>query len=172
LVWAIVYREGPLSRDELIQGHHIDPAELDLVLARLMASARIERSGEDAVTRYTAANLYVPLGSPVGWEAAIFDHFQAMVKTILCRLRADRDAPSLADCVGGSTYTLDVWPGHPLEQDALQTLGRLRASLVALRQHVEAHNADHPKPEAHERVVLYVGQCVIQQDTLEPDDSK
>jgi hypothetical protein len=167
LVWAIVYREGPLSRDDLIQGHHIDPAELDLVLARLMTSARIERSGDDALARYRAANLYVPLGSPIGWEAAIFDHFQAMIKTILCRLREDRDAPSLADCVGGSTYTVDVWPGHPLEQHAQETLGRLRAVLVELRQQVEAHNAIHPTPEAYKQVVLYVGQCVIQQDAPE-----
>jgi hypothetical protein len=110
----------------------------------------------------------VPLGSSLGYEAAIFDHFQAMVKTILCRLREDRTAPHLADRVGGSTYTLDVWRGHPLEQRAYDTLGRLRASMVALREEVEAYNAEHPVQDSYNQVVVYVGQCVVQQD---PEDS-
>ena len=171
LVWAIVYREGPVSREELIQGHHLDAAELQLVLERLVKSARVEPIGDEAGGKYRAANLYVPLGSEVGWEAAIFDHFQAMVKTILCRLREDRTTPSLADRIGGSTYTLDVWPGHPLEERAYETLGRLRAALVELRQEVEAHNAKHPTPEAYRQVVLYVGQCVIQQEGGSDDES-
>jgi hypothetical protein len=70
----------------------------------------------------------------------------------------------LADRIGGSTYTLDVWAGHPLAERAYETLGRLRAALVELRQEVEAHNAEHPTPDAYDQVVLYVGQCVIQQD--------
>lgn len=171
LVWAIVYREGPVSREQLIQGHHLDAAELGFVLERLVKSARVERTGDEASAKYRAANLYVPLGSEVGWEAAIFDHFQAMVKTILCRLREDRTAPSLVDRIGGSTYTLDVWPGHPLEERAYETLGRLRAALVELRQEVEAHNAEHPTPDAYNQVVLYVGQCVIQQDGGSGDES-
>jgi hypothetical protein len=162
LVWAIAYREGPLSREELAQAHHLDAAELDLVLQRLLQSSRIERVGDGS--KYRARSLYVPLGSPVGWEAAIFDHFQAMVKTILCRLREGRSAPNLVDRVGGSTYTLDVWHGHPLQQQAYETLSRLRAALVELREQVEAHNAEHPPPESYDQVVLYVGQCVIPQD--------
>ena len=171
LVWAIVYREGPLTHDELVQRHHLDAAELELILERLVKSARIEHAGEGAGAKYRAANLYVPLGSSVGWEAAIFDHFQAMVKTILCRLRQDRGAPSLVDHVGGSTYTLDVWQGHPFETQAYETLGRLRAALVELRQQVEAHNAEHPTPDEHNQVVLYVGQCVIPQDRGSDDGS-
>ncbi len=164
LVWAIVYREGPLTREELLQRTHLEGAELDRALARLVESARIERADDEAGVLYRAASLYVPLGSPVGWEAAIFDHYQAMAKTILCRLREDRAAPGLADRVGGSTYTLDVWPGHPLEQPAYETLGRLRTALVELREQVEAYNATHPVPDRFTQVVLYVGQCLIQQE--------
>ncbi|WP_437990859.1 hypothetical protein [Sorangium sp. So ce145] len=165
LVWAIIYREGPLARDELLQRTHIERAELDAALGRLVESARVERSGEGAGATYSAGSLYVLLGSPVGWEAAIFDHFQAMVKTILCRLREDRSAPGLGDRVGGSTYTLDLWPGHPHEQRAYETLGRLRAQLVELREQVEAFNAAHERPDRYTQVVLYIGQCFIQQDS-------
>lgn len=171
LVWAIVYREGPVSREQLIHSHHIHLDDVDGVLERLTNSARIELTGEESAAMYSAANLYVPLGSPVGWEAAIFDHFQAMIKTILCRLREDRAAPTLTDRIGGSTYTVDVWPGHPLEQEAYETLARLRATLVDLRERIEAHNALQPLPDTFNQVVLYVGQCVIQQDGGNRDES-
>ena len=171
LVWAIVYREGPLTRDELLQRTDIGGSVLDCALERLVESARIERTGEEPGAKYRAVSLYVHLGSPVGWEAAIFDHYQAMVKTILCRLREDRAAPSLADQVGGSTYTLDVWPGHPMEQRAYETLGRLRTALVELREQVEAFNAEHETPEMYTQVVLYVGQCLIPQDSGSSDEA-
>lgn len=171
LVWAIIYREGPLARDELLQRTHIERVELDAALGRLVESGRVERTGEGAGATYSAASLYVLLGSPVGWEAAIFDHYQAMVKTILCRLREDRTAPGLADRVGGSTYTVDVWPGHPYEQRASETLGRLRAQLVELREQVEAYNATHETPDRYTQVVLYVGQCLIQQDMEDGDEA-
>ncbi len=170
LVWAIVYREGPLTRDALLQRTHIEAAELDGVLGRLVASARIERSGEAPDACFRSGSLYVPLGSSSGWEAAIFDHYQAMVKTILCRLREVRAAPSLTDCIGGSTYTMDVWPGHPLEKRAYGTLSRLRTELVALREQIEAFNVGRPLPEKHTQVVLYVGQCLIPQEAGGSDD--
>ena len=170
LVWAIVYREGPLTREALQQQTHVDASQLEGILERLVKSERIERSQDDSNATYRATSLYVHLGSPGGWEAAVFDHYQAMVKTILCRLREDKSTPHVADQVGGSTYTLDVWPGHPLEQLASDTLRRLRTTLVELREQVEAFNADHEKPEKYTQVVLYVGQCLIKQDATSGDD--
>jgi hypothetical protein len=171
LVWAIVYREGPLTREELMQWTNIEGSELDGALERLVRSARIERTGQDTGSKYSATSLYVHLGSPLGWEAAIFDHYQAVVRTMVCRLREDRTAPSLADRVGGSTYTLDVWPGHPWEQRAHETLSRLRTALVELREQVEAFNAQHEIPEEYTQVVLYVGQCLISQDSGGSDEA-
>jgi hypothetical protein len=171
LVWAIIYREGPFTRDELVQRTQVESEDLDNALERLVSSARVERIGEGRDASFRAASLYVHLGSAGGWEAAIFDHYQAMVKTILCRLREDRTAPSIADRVGGSTYTLDVWPGHPCEEKAVETLGRLRAELVSLREQVEAFNAEHEMPQKYTQVVLYVGQCLVPQDAAETDDA-
>lgn len=170
LVWAIVYREGPLTRDELVQRTHIDDADLDGVLEELLTSARVEKVEEARGVTYRAASLYVHLGSPGGWEAAIFDHYQAMVKTIICRLREDRTSPSVSDQVGGSTYTLDVWPGHPLERRASETLGRLRTALIELREQVEAFNAEHSRPDKYTQILLYVGQCLIPQDSGSCDE--
>lgn len=165
LIWAIIYREGPTSRELLLGLTHLEAGELDSALARLIASNRVEQTGDGDDAVYQTSSIFVPVGAPVGWEAAVFDHFQAMVKTICCRLREDRATSDPNDAVGGSTYTLDVWEGHPLEQEACTTLARLRSSLVDLRCRIEAFNEAHGVPERHRQVVLYVGQCSILQDT-------
>jgi hypothetical protein len=94
-----------------------------------------------------------------------------MVKTIVCRLREDRVAPKPSDQIGGSTYTLDVWPDHPLEQEAVATLSRLRSALSELRRRIDEFNAEHRSPDGYNQVVVYVGQCVIQQDSRGNDEA-
>jgi hypothetical protein len=165
LLWALVYREGPLTREEL-GDRHFDGPSLDDALERLVLGGRVERAGDT----YRASTLVVPLGSALGWEAAVFDHYQALVNTITCRLRAARTAPSLGDRVGGSTYTFEVWPGHPLEQEAYATLAGVRERLSDLRRRIEAHNADQPAVEDPTQVLFYVGQCVIAQDAPGNDE--
>jgi hypothetical protein len=163
LLWVLVYREGPTTLSDLQQRTQIEAAELERLLARLVDAGRIEcvERGDDHV--YQTGSLVVPLGSPVGWEAAVFDHFKALVNTVSGRLRVDRSRPKLADRVGGSTYTLDVWPGHPFEGEVLDSLGAMRSRLGELRERVETFNKDKELPDNHLRVVLYVGQCPIAQ---------
>jgi hypothetical protein len=163
-VWAIIYRQGPLTKETLVTQYHLEATELEPILDRLVATNRIEVASTEGGVSYRAESLYIPVGATVGWEAAVFDHFQAMVKTICCRLREERVAPERGDTVGGSTYTLDIWPDHPLATEAYTTLARLRADLVALRQRIEAHNATQGVPTQYHQLVLYLGQCVIPQE--------
>jgi hypothetical protein len=160
ILWALVYREGPLTEERLASLAHLSPAEVTPAVARLVESKRIEGVDANTPTVYRTGSFLIPLNSPIGWEAAIFDHFQAMVKTICCRLRSDGAS---RDTVGGSTYTLDIWPEHPLEAEASATLSQLRGTIGDLRRRVEEFNADHPPPERHTQLVLYVGQCLIQE---------
>jgi hypothetical protein len=159
LLWALIYREGPVSFAELAR-QQIEESALSAALARLLESGRIE-GGVDAP--YRARTLIIPLGSVVGWEAAVFDHFKALVSTVICRLSADRASAALGDRVGGSTYTLDVWPGHPHEQEAHETLRKLRVELAELREKIEQHNAGQSVPDNYTQVILYLGQCLIPQ---------
>ncbi len=164
LLLALMFRESPLTAAETAQKAQTDVAEIEGALARLVATGRLEQllpegAGEP---RYRASQLVIPLGAPVGWEAAVFDHFKALVTTVLGRLREDR-AAALDDQIGGSTYTIDVWQGHPLADEVYGALGRMRASLSELRTRVLAFNADRPVPEQHTRVVVYVGQSLIQE---------
>ena len=93
------------------------------------------------------------------------------MNTVTSRLRIDRNRPALADRVGGSTYTLEVWPGHPHEAQAFETLRSLRSQLGALRDQVERYNEAHPPPERHTQVLMYVGQCSIERGEDEADES-
>jgi DNA-binding transcriptional ArsR family regulator len=164
LLVALMYREGPLTAKEIATRAQADPEEVGATLTRLSDAGRIERLEQDGTVRFKAGALVIPLGAPVGWEAAMFDHFKAMVTTILCRLRDNEMSAAIADRNGGSTYTIDVWPGHPLADEVYGTLGRLRTSLSDLRARVDTLNGQRPIPDSHTRVVIYAGQCVIQED--------
>jgi hypothetical protein len=166
LIWALIYHEGPLSAEALSERTELERQTCEAAVERLLASGRIEFVD----SQYRASSLVLPLGSPVGFEAAMFDHFRAVVNTLTSRLREGRGAASLRDRGGGSTYTVEIWPGHPLEEEAYATLGRLREDIGNLRRRIEAHNATQTLPENHTKLHLYVGQCPIPQGQGATDD--
>jgi hypothetical protein len=95
----------------------------------------------------------------------VFDHFQAVVKTILARMRAEES--STDDGMGGSTYVFDVWSGHPHEAEVLGLLGALRRQTSTLRKLVSDYNAAHSRPRRVTRVTFYGGQWFSQLDENE-----
>lgn len=157
LVWALIYREGPLTRVQLEQ--RTRGSGLGEVLAALVESGRVTRRGQGDNAAYATRHFSVPFGTTEGWEAAVFDHFQAMVRTIAVRLRGDA-ATSQDDAVGGSTFEMDVWPGHPLHDEVLAQLPELRQRLGDLRRRVHEFNAQHGRPDEYLAVTVYAGQCV------------
>jgi DNA-binding transcriptional ArsR family regulator len=161
LLLSLVYRDGPLTMDEIAQRAKMGREELEATLTRLLGAGRVDRLERDGTARYQASALVIPLGASAGWEAAVFDHFKALVTTIICRLRDDRDTTALSDRIGGSTYTIDVWAGHPLADEVFGSLSRIRGELSSLRERVEAFNDKQEIPETNTRVVIYAGQCLI-----------
>jgi hypothetical protein len=161
LRWMTIYRQGPLSRGALLERCALRPEALDIALVRLCESARVtqQSAGDDPV--YAATEFVVGLGDPVGWEAAVLDHFQALVKTI-CQKLAQEPTARATDLVGGSTYTFVVWDGHPLAGEVRSQLAGFRQAQSDLRQRVDAYNAQHEIPAQNVRVITYGGQCVIE----------
>jgi hypothetical protein len=157
LVWALIYREGPVAESDLGKHTGLDASAVSTALTRLQAEERVRRSADG---RWTAPQFCVPLGSDSGWEAAVYDHYHAVVRTFCTRLAQISDGTRLGDDSGGSTYTFQVWPGHPAHDDVLHTLRDLRGRLGALRERVEAYNAERPHPTQYKSIVTYVGQCV------------
>lgn len=163
LVWVTVFRSGPIAQSELVTLLGRSEAELCEVLERLIQSNRVERLGNGQLR---ALEFIVPLGSTVGWEAAVFDHVQAVVQTICQRLRNE---DLTRDWVGGSTFTFDVWPGHPLEAKVKGQLTELRRQLGELRLEVSNYNKQQGIAKHYEQVTTYVGQCGVAR-TLDEDE--
>ena len=119
-----------------------------------------------------AVDFVIARGAAAGWEAAVFDHVQAVVQTICQRLqRAPASQPDKAaasreamETVGGSTYSFDLGAGHPLEAEVKGQLEALRQRLGELRTRVEAHNRQAGLPAEYEQVVTYVGQCILERE--------
>lgn len=162
LLIALMYREGPLTLEEIAGLAQLETRVIRDSIERLASAGRIQRVEDDDVPRYHARALVVPIGAEIGWEAAVFDHFKALVTTILARL-GRRQSASAEQLQGGSTYTLAVWPGHPIAGEVEATLSRLRASLSELRERVNDFNRSNDVPDDHRRVVIYVGQNVIEE---------
>jgi hypothetical protein len=171
LAWVLAYRHGPVSEEELARYLRRETESAREALARLRASGRVQQT---ASGQWTAQDFVIPLGSSVGWEAAVFDHLQAVVQTICQRLRQASFDSEPSHIVGGSTYSLDVWTGHPLEHEVKRQLAELRERLGQLRQRLDAYNRSHePGPEcSRQQVITYVGQCVLDRDQETEDEEE
>lgn len=162
LSWVLIYREGPLSLSRLqaLLGRPL--ATVSEIVERLVASGRVQKAAEDSLV---AKDFLIELGASSGWEAAVFDHVQAVVQTICQRLNDAAAGGERSGEIGGSTYSFDVWAGHPLEATVKAQLGELRQRLSALRQQVDAYNREHGLERDYEQVVTYVGQCVTERNS-------
>ncbi len=156
--WALVFRHGPLTIAELSDQLSKSEAQTREVVERLKQSGRVQADAHDTLR---AAEFVIPLGATIGWEASVFDHIQAVIQTICQRLNETSHAAEASEVIGGSTYTFDVWDGHPLEGTVKAQLTELRQRLGDLRQQVEAFNRVHGIAPQYEQVVTYVGQCVL-----------
>ena len=141
-------------------------SELHATLDALLADGRVERRADG---RLSARDLLIPLSPASGWEAAVFDHFQAVVQTIVQRI--ERSTVDPAAPVGGSTYRFDIWSGHPLEQRVQTQLAEIRQRLSALRQEVTEHNERSGLPARYRQVALYVGQCQLDREADNASES-
>lgn len=169
LVWIAIARHSPLRRDELLELAQLSPEQADAALLRLERDGRIERRRDDGAETYSSAQCIIPLGQAAGWEAAVFDHYQAVVTAICSKLDLGNARSERGEHIGGSTYSFEVWPGHPLHDEALGLLQELRDRAATLRARVREVNGTLQRPALGvRRIVSYVGQNVIDaQDTTE-----
>ncbi|HVU05974.1 MAG TPA: hypothetical protein VHE30_29695 [Polyangiaceae bacterium] len=168
LIWGTVFRSPGISTRDLVARTRADEAVTGEALARLLADGRVRREAEsdDAPLRSAA---YVISGSDTkGWEAAVFDHYQAVASAISSKVRLRGTGSEDAELVGGTTLHFGVHPGHPYAERVLGTVKRVRAELDAFWQEVAAYNREHPlDDESATRVTFYFGQSVRR--PTEPD---
>jgi hypothetical protein len=165
LAWVTVYHHPGITVKELAV--HLNTAE-DVVAGAVRAlrdEGRLETVGTSEPERLRARSLVLPVGSEMGWEAALLDHFQAMATAIGAKLRSGTHKSQRADVIGGTTMHFDLRRGHPLEGEVYGLLQRVRAEVNDLWQRVCEHNEAQPIADDEiERVCFYFGQNVIESD--------
>jgi hypothetical protein len=174
LLRVAIHQRGPVSLDELRGVVPLDDTALAAALARLTARGLVVHETTSEATLYRCEQVVIPLGAAAGWEAAVFDHYQAMVTALVTKLRVGAPKSALSDKIGGSTFTFDLWKGHPLADKVLGYLQSMREQGLALRAEIDAYAASHPKPDggAPFRVTAYVGQTVKEEDESGEDDDE
>jgi hypothetical protein len=160
LVWLATYRKGPITRKDLAQHSGLTSEACETALQRLIGEGKVYSLDQNAEAAFKSDRFEVPLGETQGWEIAVLDHYQAMASAICSKLNERGAGASLGDKIGGSTWSLDVWDGHPLQAEATGTLRRVRQELENLRSRIDEHNASGVPGTARERVVFYAGQSV------------
>jgi hypothetical protein len=165
LVWVTIARQKRMTRSGLLALLPIGEATLDRAITELSADGRVTVQSLAAEPDYHSSECVIPMGEPVGWEASLFDHYQAIVTAICTKLRSGQMRALPGEWIGGSTYGFDVWPEHPLHDEVVGFLQATRARAAALRARVDEHNAKAGVPERTSfRVIAYVGQTVLESE--------
>jgi hypothetical protein len=99
------------------------------------------------------------VGQAHGWEAAVLDHYQALVNAVAAKLSVGATGARPREVVGGATYTLDLPAGHVLEERVLSLLSRFREQMEQLRAEVDAINQGRTTEDSRQ-VIFYMGQYV------------
>ncbi|MEL6177824.1 MAG: hypothetical protein AAFS10_02675, partial [Myxococcota bacterium] len=173
LVWVAVYRSGPATAEAITRHLNIEAELVDEALTALVAEGRVARiDGSDGgAVQYTCETCIIPLGEPSGWEAAVFDHYQAMVSALCTKLRRGDTVSLPQDVIGGSTWSFDVWKGHPHEEKVYALLGEIRHKVSTLRTEVTTYNTKRGRPSAGiHKVIFYAGQTVVIDTEEEHED--
>jgi hypothetical protein len=163
-VWMSVHRLAPCSAQQVAEALSMDAVLVERALARLVEDGRI-RPCTAGAQRFESDGCVIPLGSPIGWEVALFDHYQAMVMAICSKLESGRRGAKASDLIGGSTFSFRVWPEHPHYAEASGFLADFRAKGSALRQKIATYNEMHEAPSEEHRVVIYAGQTLLGLET-------
>jgi len=162
IVWLRIYRRGPINEESLREECDLEPSALAEHLAALLESNRIRAVRSENEVSYTCDQLHIPVNTLHGWEAAVLDHFQAMVSA-LCLKIGESKTPggTRVQGVGGATYSFDVNAEHPLYDEATSLLERVRRDCSELRARVDAQQAGPSGLiEDCERVIFYFGQYI------------
>jgi ribosomal protein S25 len=163
LIWSIVFRDGPMTLDELASISKLDAPEIESVVSTLVKDGRLEGVTVGDRVEYRSQKMLLGLDDPAGWEASVLDHFSAVVRTIGKKLSGDQRATA-RDETGGSTYHYVIWRGHPFETEVVEELRNFRDRSSRLRERIDHYNERHGIPEQRMSVTAYYGQCVVESE--------
>jgi len=164
-LWVHIYLRGPQSAPVAAQQLKLSEAEVCEAIAQLVTQGRLTELSSKRLSEaplYEAKRCWLPFDQAIGWEAAVYDHYQAMVKAIANKLNRIGAIASRHDKIGGATLSFNLYPGHPHEAEVLSLLERQRAELNELWARVVDANQLEPPAQFDEsyKVTFYLGQNV------------
>lgn len=160
MVWVHVYREGPLPKSKLAELLPLPEAAISAAIERLVREERVRLEERADGTYCTTDQCLIPLGEAAGWEAAVVDHHRAVLNALAAKLVSGKHVAAAADEVGGTTWSFDLWPGHPREREVRALLASLRQQVVPLWNEVAEYNREH-RPAHTYKVTVYCGQYLV-----------
>jgi len=171
LIWVAIGRYGPVTAARLQKVVPISDQRIELAIEKLLGEERIQAKESQGERLYESEQCLIPMNASFGWEAAILDHYQAMVTAICAKLRKGLRRAKDGEAIGGRTYHFEVWEQHPLKREVLGFLQSTRERAQELRKRVEAYNKEHPAVDSSIlKVFSYVGQMVIEPDENEREE--
>ena len=166
VLWVVIHRFGPITEAEMMEHVKLDADVCREAIDGLLADARIGCDDSGQEPSYSADAYKIPMGTTHGWEAAVFDHYQAVVTTLSQKVRSGDTMAKMKDKIGGSTFCYDLWDGHPQSDQVDSLLSEFRQRCFEVQKEVDSHATNHgdgPTP-GHRRVTVYVGQSMIYDD--------
>jgi hypothetical protein len=161
MLWVAIYREPGVSLVELSRRLPLDELTVSSAIDQLVLDGRVTRESEAKTAALRAATFTVPVGSEIGWESAVYDHFHALTSAIASKLRQRGARSARGDLIGGATLSFDLYSGHPKEHEVYALLERVRGEVDALWREVRACNEARPvEDDERIKVTFYFGQNV------------
>lgn len=166
---AVLFREGPMSIGELCRRLGVTTERGEALTEELMRAGKLRvvepnpdsSDGSDAdAPLYKAIGFHIPMDTPVGYEAAIYDHVAAMVGALTKKLRLGRHSASMRDRIGGATFTFRVPAEHPLNAEISAHLAETRVKLEAWLKEADALPPETFEGQPAEQITVYVGQTI------------
>ncbi len=154
-----IYRNPGVGAALLAESLQVELDELKPALEELVNEGRVRQ--EPRTGALAASTFQIPVGAAEGWESAVFDHFQAVAAAIVTKLRLRARGSAAADSVGGTTLRFELTPDHPMRDEVLSLLDRVRALTDDLWTRTAEYNDTHPSSRDDGfNVSFYFGQNI------------
>ena len=115
-----------------------------------------ETQTRDGIPQFRALGYHIPVDMPQGFEAALWDHFSAVVRSMCQKIRLERFGAQSGELIGGTTYHFDVPRDSEEYREVTAFLGDTRKKFEALLARAEPYRG----AEGNVRITAYAGQLV------------
>ena len=164
---VVLYRAGPMTLPDLAEHLRADEETCRGFLEQFERASLLEVGGGPEGETYRVIDYHIPIDSPEGYEAALWDHINAAVHAICKKIRMSRHRAMPDDRTGGTTFSFLAPVGHPLSAEISAFLSDTRTQMESWLDRARVLQDTEPQNQAWERITIYTGQMV---ERIDGDD--